>query len=252
MPYGMYISAEGAHAQSKRLETLSNNLANVDTPGFKRDLTLFQARFAEEINRGTVSPGSRGAEDIGGGIWVREVKTDFSPGLMKHTGNETDFAIDGEGFFVVRKDGQDFLTRAGNFRLSTTGQLETQDHYQVLSEGRTPISIDPALGPWRLTETGGIEQAGVLTNLALVRPQSLGDLVKSGETLFAPLAPPVALAPNERRVHEGYLEQSGVKPTTEMMELIEASRAFEANTNMIRNQDQMIGTLVNRVLKVAQ
>ena len=88
MPYGMYISAEGAHAQSKRLETLSNNLANVDTPGFKRDLALFQARHAEEINQGTDYPGSRGLNDIGGGVSVRETKTDFAPGLMKRTGNE--------------------------------------------------------------------------------------------------------------------------------------------------------------------
>ena len=252
MPYGMYISAEGAHAQSKRLETLSNNLANVDTPGFKRDLTLFQARHAEEINQGTDYPGSRGVNDIGGGVWVRETKTDFAPGLMKRTGNETDFAIDGDAFFLVRKDGNDFLTRAGNFQVSPTGVLETPDHYPVLSETGAPITINPALGPWHLTEFGGISQAGVVTNLALVRPQSMGDLVKSGQTLFAPLAPPQAIAPAERRVHAGYLEQSGVKPTVEMMELIEASRAFEANTKMISNQDQMIGTLVNRVLKSPQ
>src|SRR3982074_417565 len=104
MPYGMYISADGAAAQAQRLEVIANNLANVDTAGFKQDVPLFQARFAEAIQRGQAQAGDRSMNDIGGGVKVIGVQTDFSPGEMKRTGNDLDFAITGKGFFHVRGD----------------------------------------------------------------------------------------------------------------------------------------------------
>ncbi len=249
MPYGLYISAEGAMAQSKRVETITNNLANVDTPGFKRDLALFQARYAEAIQRGEDEPGSGSINDIGGGVLVRGVETDFSAAPVKQTGINTDMAIDGDGFFLVRKGDREYLTRAGNFRLTASGELVTQEGYAVLDEGRSPVMVDPLNGPWQVTAGGGIQQGGSVNNLALVKPQSYGDLVKVGENLFSPLAEVQPVEPGQRRVLSGHVEQSSVRPTLEMMELIEASRAFEANTNLIKTQDQMLGALINRVLK---
>lgn len=249
MPYGFYISAEGAHVQSKRLEVLSNNLANVDTPGFKRDLAVLQARYSEATERGYTSPGSGTLDDLSGGVLVRQSQTDFSSGTLKRTDIPTDFAINGDGFFVVRKGNQDLLSRAGNFRFTEAGQLTTQEGYAVLDEDGSPIEIDTAAGPWKLSRDGAIEQAGGRTALSLVKPASLGDLVKTGENLFRALAPTSPVDPEQRHVQDGFLEMSCVKPTTEMMELIEASRAFEANTQMIRHHDTLLGSLVNRVMK---
>lgn len=249
MPYGLYISAEGAMAQSRRLDVLSNNLANADSPGFKRDVAMFRARFAEAIERGEILPGTGAIDDVGGGVLVEETVTDFSPGPLKRTGIKSDFAIDGPGFFVVRKDGHDFLTRAGNFLVHPDGMLTTPTGYQVLDEAGTPIVIPEELGPWELTADGAIQQGGDVTALALVHPKSFGDLAKVGENLWRPLAEPAPVDPATRRVVSGFLEQSGVKPTLEMMELIETSRAFEANINLIKSQDDMLGQLINRVLK---
>ncbi len=249
MPSGLYISAEGAFAQSKRMEVLANNMANIETPGFKRDLAMFQARYSEETQRGLDYPGSRTANDIGGGVMVTETKTDFSQGPMRHTGVDTDMAISGEGFFVVRKGDKDLMTRAGNFMFNNAGQLITQNNEPVLSDSGAPVTIDPAAGPFRITPDGGIEQAGVKTMLQIVKPASMGDMVKSGENMFRSLAPTQAVEAEGRQVRGGFLEMSAVKPTSEMMELMEASRAFEANANMIRNHDSMLNTLVNRVLK---
>jgi len=252
MPYGLYISAEGAHAQSTRLEVIANNLANVDTVGFKRELAVFQARYAEETERGQDYPGSGSINDLGGGVLVRQTKTDFSPGPLKHTGVPTDMAIQGEGFFLVEKDGESFLTRAGNFSINADGELVTQygqRQYAVLTDAGTPVVIDPDNGPWQLMPSGAIRQAGTVQNLALVRPASLGDLVKTGENVFRPLADPQPLAANERSVAGGYLEMSGVQPTAEMIDLIEASRAVEANINMMQTQDEMLSGLVNRVMR---
>lgn len=251
MPYGIYISAAGAQAQSARMEVIANNLANTDTVGFKRDLALFQARQAEEIERGRDQPLSKSVNNVGGGVRLAEVRTDFSAGPMKYTNIPTDMAINGEGFFVVRRGNEDLLTRAGNFSITAAGDLVTSSGYPVLAENGSPVRIDPDLGDWQVSPEGGIEQQGSSIPLAIVKPKSLGDLVHAGENLFAPLAPTQPLEPTQRArlIASGYLEQSSVKATTEMTDMIQTSRAFEANVNMIRNQDQILGELVGRVLR---
>jgi len=248
MPYGLYVSAEGALAQSKRMDAIAHNLANVDTAGFKRQLALSQARYAEEIERGRDYLGSGSINNLGGGVLVRETKTDFSSGPIVPTGNDHDMAIDGEGaFFVVEKEGQGLLTRAGNFTIDPNNRLTTQQGYPVLSDAGTPITItDPK---WTLGPDGSIQQDGAVTNLALVRPTSLDSLDHAGENLFRTSEPTAPVEPAIRRVAWKHLEMSGVKPMEEMVSMIETTRAFEANVNMIRHHDQMLGALVNRVLR---
>jgi len=243
MSYGLYLSAEGAYAQSKRLEVISNNLANVDTVGFKRQLALLQSRYAEAIEEGF-------QPDLGGGVRVRETGTDFSPGPVRRTGVPTDVAITGEGFFTVEKGDETLLTRAGNFRLTAQGQLVTQQGYPVLSDAGVPVYVLAENGPWRITEDGVVVQRGLAQRLGLVRPGSPEDLVRVGENLFRPLGETEPLAPEARHVTAEHLEDSGVKPALEMIAMIEAARILEANVNMMKTQDQMISALVNRVLSV--
>ncbi len=249
MSYGLYISAEGAHAQGVRIETLANNLANVETPGFKRDLALFQARYAEETERGLDYPGSQTMNDLGGGVMVRGTETDFAPGTIKRTDNPTDMAIRGDGFFMVRRPDGDFLTRAGNFAFNSTGRLVTPDNYPVLNDSGSTIDIDPDGGRWQLVPGGTISQDGTEQNLAIVQPRALGDLTKVGQNLFRAKGATQPVDDDKRGVEGGFLEQSDVQPTTEMMEMITASRALEANLSMIRNVDTMLGTLTSRIFK---
>jgi flagellar basal-body rod protein FlgF len=249
MPYGLYISAEGAQAQSRRLEVIANNIANVDTVGFKRDLAVMQSRYAEAIQRGTASPGAGTINDVGGGVQFRETVTDFSPGPLRKTGNPTDVALQGDGFFVVQKGQERLLTRAGNFRLTAAGNLVTQQGYPVLGEGNSPIALSPTAGPWEIDSSGSVNQAGVRQELQIVKPASLGDLVKSGENLFRPLSDVRPVAAAERAVSGGYLEASSVQPTTEMTTLIETSRLIEANINVMKTHNEMIQGLIERVLK---
>lgn len=250
MPYGMYISAAGAAAQSERMQILSNNLANVDTPGFKRELAMFQARHAEAIERGEAVAGQQGIDDVGGGVQLAETLTDFAAGAMRQTGVKSDMAVNGDGFFLVAKDGEQFLTRAGNFHFSVDGELQTPQGHSVLSADGEPVVIDPSNPSWQAFEDGSIQQlGGARTSLALVKPQSLGDLVKAGENLFSPLAAVEDVPANQRHVKSGHLEMSGVKPAAEMMELIETSRAYEANIRLIQHQDRMLESLLTRVLR---
>lgn len=250
MPYGLYISAAGAHAQTQRVEVLSNNIANAQTPGFKRELAVLQARHSEAISEGQDYPGTRNINNLGGGVYMAETLTDFNQGVFKLTGIESDLAIEGDGFFQVERNGQRLLTRAGNFHFSPDGRLLTSSNAQVLSEEGRPVVIDPNL-PWRFDERGAVVQAGDSINLALVKPRSLGDLSKAGDNLFLPLAPTVPIEPDARRVHPGYVEHSSVNPILEMTQLIEASRAYEANIRMIQNHDQSLGSLISRLLRPA-
>lgn len=250
MAYGLYISAEGAQAQSQRLEVLSNNIANASTAGFKRELSIFQARYAEETQRGLDMPGSGSINDIGGGVIAHSTSTDYSTGPIKNTGQLNDMAIPGKGFFVVRRGEQDYLTRAGNFQMSSDGYLQTTEGDAVLSSDSRPIYVNPTGSPWTYTQRGEIVQDGVVLELAIAEPRSMGDLAKAGDNLFRPLAPVEPVPAETRNVLTGHLEQSTVRPAEEMMELIEASRVFEANTNLVKFQDQMLGSLLDRLMKV--
>jgi len=182
---------------------------------------------------------------------MRQTITDFSPGTLRKTDVPTDVAIEGDGFFLVQKDDQQYLTRAGNFRLTADGRLVTQQGYEVLSDARTPIVINPAAGPWQITPDGRVSQAGgAVQNLAIVKPAQPAELVKAGENLFRTSGDPEPVAVEQRRVAAGYLESAAVRPTLEMTALIEASRLFEANINLLRAQDQMLGGLIGRMLRV--
>src|SRR3954469_17330100 len=250
MPYGMYISAEGAARQAQRLEVIANNLANVDTAGFKQDVPTFQARFAEAIQKGQAQSGDRSINDIGGGVKVMNIATDYSMGDMKRTGNDLDLAINGKGFFQIKgDDGQQYLSRAGNFAMDTQGRLVTQNgHRPVLDQQGGEIQLSPSV-PFSISQDGFISQAGNIKALGMSQPDSLNTLTKIGNNLFKPTGAVKPLELTERNVRQGYLEMSGSNPVRQMMAMIETTRAFEANTRMVQNQDSVLGSLISRVLR---
>lgn len=243
------MSAEGAKAQSRRLEVIANNLANVNTVGFKPDQAAFQARFSEAIQNGESWAGSQTRNDIGGGVKVIETLTDFSPGRLQRTGNDTDMSIIGNGFFQVEgEQGQRLLTRAGAFKLDNVGRLMTANGHRVLDAGGTPIQIDPRL-PWTISTDGLVQQAGTGIPLAIVQPSDLNELNKAGDNLFSARNGVQPVPATEREVRQGFLEMSAANPTQQMMAMIETSRAFEANARMIQTQDDASSQLVGRLLR---
>src|SRR5262245_28731792 len=170
MYYGLYLSAAGANAQAQKVEVLSNNLANGNTAGFKRELTLLEARDSEAIERGLVSRGSRTQDDVGGGVRMARTATDFSPGTLQLTHIPTDLAIETpDAFFLVQRGNQKLLTRAGSFQLSADGLLQTPQGDAVLSSDGDPIQLDPGL-PYQFVSGGSIEQGGTRADIGLVRP----------------------------------------------------------------------------------
>lgn len=247
----MYLAAEGAKAQSRRLEVISNNMANVDTVGFKPEVTAFQARYAEAIQQRLVQAGDGELPDIGGGVKVIETVTDFSAGKLRQTGNDSDLAIIGEGFFQVEADDPNdppLLTRAGAFSRDALGMLVMAgSNRHVLDVSGKPIELLPDR-PWSVTPDGAIEQGAELIPLALVNPNDLGELQKAGANFFRARGEVLPVPPERREVRSGFLEMSGANSTEQLLEMIETNRAFEANTKMIQHQDGATGQLISRVL----
>lgn len=251
MYYGLYLSAAGANSQSQKVEVLSNNLANVDTVGFKREIALLEARDAEAIERGQMQRGSRSQSDVGGGTQPLGTATAFEVGSLRQTGIPTDFALETpDSFFLIQRGEEKLLTRAGNFQFDAQGRLLTQEGDEVLSNEESPIQLDPTL-PWQALPGGKIEQLGDVYELGLVKPLSTGDVVKVGTNSFQSRGEEVApVAAEERRVRSGFLEMSGVNPIREMVELIAASRSYETNIRLIQQHDTMTSSLVSRMLRV--
>ncbi len=250
MPYGTYISAEGAAVQSRRLEVIANNMANADTVGFKQDVSTFQARYAQAIQQGLSSPGDQTINNIGGGVKVFDIATNFAEGQFQPTGKELDMAINGKGFFHIRgDDGQVYLSRAGNFTVDPTGRLVTDSgHLPVLDQQFAEIKINGDL-PWYVSPDGFLVQDGGAKAVGLSQPKSLDDLVKVGNNLFRSTTPLQPVPLQERNVRQGFLELSGSNPVNQMMAMIESTRGFEVNSRMIQSQDSATGTLLSRVLR---
>lgn len=249
MPYGLYLSAAGANAQSHRLEVLSHNLANINTAGFKPHMALLQSRASQAIEDGIATAGSGTVDDISGGVGIKPTVTQFNQGAIRQTGNRTDFAInDSDSFFSVEHSGKQLLTRAGSFMFDSRGTLVTPNGDPVRGSNGGPITINPTLH-YDVADDGAIVQGGARQQLMLVKPRAVGDLSRVGENLFESLTPVDEVPSQQRAIVSGALESSAVEPTGAMMQLIEASRVYEANIRMIQTQDETMGQLIGRVLK---
>jgi flagellar basal body rod protein FlgG len=256
MSYGLYISSEGAHSQEYKLRVIANNLANMETSGFKRDFSIQKSRNTEAIKLGEDYPGSGTINDIGGGVITAGTRSEFTQGPMKNTGLKSDVAITGPGWFVMQntESGENFLTRSGNFQLLNDGSLVTYSgptKYALCDENLTPMRINPTDPNWQFTKEGALLQGETRQNLALVTPNDTTQMVKVGENMFRSEAGYTPLAPGERNVQSGFLEASNVNPAGEMVDMIVTSRAVETNIKMIQTQDELTNGLLSRAMRVA-
>jgi flagellar basal-body rod protein FlgF len=250
MLYGLYQSAQGIQAQSSRVDVIANNLANAGTSGFKRDLAIFQSNRPYDLDHGGGydPPGNQNA--LSGGVSTAQVSTDFSAGPLIKTGSSYDVALTGRGFFQVNDGRQNFLTRNGQFSVSPSGELVSQGSgMQVQSSAGQPIIVPPEAARVEIGDDGMVSWVGSegdrtqLAKLAIVQPPSENQLQKSGNSLYRYSGNVLPAGP-DAQVKQGYIEGSGVKPVSEMVEMIQASRAVEANVNMIKFQDDALDRLL--------
>ena len=252
MNYGIFLSAQGAQTQSRRLEVIANNMANADTTAFKRDLAIFQAHHTHDVEYGIPDDLPGNLNSHSGGTSITSVETDFSEGPLQQTGGTYDVALSGDGFLHVTNGQKNYLTRNGALTTNHRGELMTSDGYKVLNTIGEPVVFSPNLKGVEIGANGAITELladgsrGLNTQIAIVQPDSNNELYKVGNSLYRTDGD-VHPAEGNVQLKQGFLEGSGTNSVAEMMEMIEATRAFETNLNMIKHQDESLGRLLQSV-----
>jgi flagellar basal-body rod protein FlgF len=244
---GLYTAASGMLAESQRTDVISNNLANVTTAGFKKDMTItkdFASILISRVNDGAEAPVIGG---MGIGVVVDEVATDYSTGAVRTTGNDFDMAIEGKGFFVVQTPQGKRYTRNGTFAKSANGELVTSDGYRVLG-AKGPIIING--GKMTVSSDGRVMvDSNQVDKLQVVDFANRRQLAKEGANLF--IAPSGQQEqPAAGGVRQGALEMANVNVVGEMVNLISNYRAYEVNGKVIQSHDSLLGKAANDVGKI--
>ncbi len=270
---GLYTATAGMMSQQRRMETLSNNMANANTPGYKADQTSLRA-FPELLLHATGKtevPTQKPlnlpfAQPIGGlntGVYVQELAPLFAQGDIQQTGIDTDLSIiqqqtSGAVFFTVEQtDGTYRYTRNGNFALDSQGFLTTNDGLYVLDENFNRIQINDRSFQVQPDGTLLVNDQPV-ARLGLTYTENPNELVKEGNGLFRlpqqegeeepqllPLANNVVF-----EIRQGFLERSNVDSSRTMTEMMAAFRAFEANQKVIQAYDQSMQKAANEIGRI--
>lgn len=254
MVYGLWLSAAGLTANQYRQDLIANNLANVETSGFKHDLAVFSERLSASREPGGESTASHEILDgMTGGLFVAPTYTSFEQGAIVPTRRPLDLALQGQGFFVVRTDQGTAYTRDGRLHVNSQGELRTVvGDWPVLGEGGTPVRIPrDRLDEVQVTADGVVRVSGApVARLSLVDFADRQQLRKRGGNLFVADAG-ASQRPASASVVSGAVERSTVEPMSTMVAMIEASRAYQLNATMISLQDGMLGRAANDIARLS-
>lgn len=259
MMTSLFTAATGMSGQQKQIDTIANNLANVNTAGFKKDRNNFQDLLYEHerIAGASSSTTTQKPNGIHKGHGVKLASTEkmFSQGNLKHTGVELDISIDGPGFFqVLRPNGTIAYTRDGSWHRDSNGRIVTADGYPMEPE----IVIPPEAVKVMIGEDGTVEvltgedtlptAIGKVQLAGFINPSGLNPL---GKNLFLQTnasGNPIVNDPGQDGkgfLNQGFLELSNVSVVDEMVNMIVAQRAYEVNSKAIQTSDNMLQTAVN-------
>lgn len=241
----------GTMAREMKLEILSNNMANVNTVGFKED-RVFQVPTTPSPAWDNVSGASQ--QDISiSNLSVLPISTftNFDQGHLKETGNALDVALDGEGFFSVQTPKGIQYTRKGNFVLNSDGTLVTQEGYPVLGKGGGEIQISGqavVVDPSGAIHVDGIE----VDSFNLVEFSNKKGLLKNGNSLYSPIDPADKGASAEKTlVQQGFIEGSNVDSIKIMTEMIEVIRGYESYQKVLQSMNETNSKSVNELGKLS-
>jgi len=256
----IYMAAHGALAYEKRMEILSNNIANVNTVGFKQDKIQFQQYYASALGDNNPPASSNEETTQAEEFWFAvTTHTDYSTGPLKNTGNRFDLAITGNGFFCIQTPDGIQYTRRGDFGIDANGSLVTQQGWPVLGDGgeitvESQADFTDIEGHEILVhEDGTVEidgsSVGRLRIVEFSDPQSLK---KVGNTNFmVGDGSGVESAAVDYRISQGTIELSNVDAVRMMTELIETLRGYESYQKVIRSIDEVNAKSINEVGKAS-
>ena len=252
--YGLWLSAAGMKVQDHRQSLIANNMANAETTGLKKDLALIHQRAIQSRERGGSAAMVHPVLDgLPGGINVRPTYQSFAQGGIEQTGRPLDVAIMGEGFLAVAGGGETRYTRDGEFAISADGDLVLavgNGRWRVLDDSGSTITLDPEAAAPRIYSDGTIRQGeDIVAKLGLFTTDDKQSLRKVGGNLFD--AGALDMVSIEGRFESGARERSNVAVMPELVRMIEASRAYQLNANLLRMQDELTGRVIQSVGRVA-
>ncbi len=239
-------------ANQYRQNVAANNVANINTVGFKHDLAMLRERPVESQEDADAARYAHSLFDmLSGGTQVSPTYHAFTQGPVMTTNKPLDVMIDGAGFFGVQTQDGVRYTRAGNFARSNEGLLVTSaGGFPVLDGGGGTISIPGDGGKVEITSGGQLKQdEAVLGTLGVFEFDDLSLLHKQGKNLFQAMNNATPRAPTDSVIVPGALEGSTMDPVNGLVDMIEASRAFQMNANMLSLQDTTLGRAVNEIAR---
>ncbi len=254
MMRSLYSAATGMNAQQMQTDVTAHNLANVNTAGFKKSRANFEdLMYKTTLIAGQTTPGGGQIPtgiQVGMGVKPAGVQKIFTQGDYVETGNQLDFAIQGEGFFRVNHRNEALYTRAGNFTLDSQGFITTAGGDRLQPEISIPddATLISLRDDGTLTVFGEDEQILLTENIPITTFINPAGLFAMGMNLLRPTegsGPPLEVVPGENgsgRTVNNYLELSNVSMVEEMVSMIVGQRAYEANSKAIQTADTMLGT----------
>ncbi len=275
---GIHTSASGMAAMQSRLDIVSNNIANVDLVGYKRDVAIFKEFPNIQIRRGRddgLVSFPLGSYDnmpfvgkLGTGVELNESYTIFEQGSLRETQNDFDLALNGKGFITVQTEKGERYTRNAAFSIDKEGYLVTKDGFKVITDEGNSIQIKT--NNFTIDKEGYVYQnreyaepkdrlvqreenewsdTEVIGRLKIVRFPRERELRREGNSFYYEDeftgAPYLAEGAERPEVMQGFLEMANVNPVVEMTQMIEVQRAYEANQKSIQSHEQMAGRVIN-------
>ncbi|NYZ11767.1 flagellar basal-body rod protein FlgF [Azospirillum sp. RWY-5-1] len=235
----IYVALSRQTALRRQMDVVSNNIANMNTTGFKQQRML----FTEFLER----PGMHEQVSF---VQDRGVARDITNGGMTHTGNSLDFALNGPGYFTVDTASGRRYTRAGNFHLNDQRQIVDAGGLPLLSDNGQPMVIPEGAREITLAGDGTVStELGAVGRLNIVTFRNEQLMTEVGSGLYVTDEDPQP-APPETKVAQGLLEQSNVKPVVEMTAMIEIMRQYQQNQRFIDNEHERIRTVIQRLGRV--
>lgn len=257
----LYSGISGLKNFQAKLDVIGNNVANVNTFGFKKGRTTFSDQISQTIAGATAPNGGRGgvnAKQVGLGASIASIDTIATQGSMQSTGRTLDLAISGNGYFQVTDGTNTYYTRAGNFYLDSAGNIVNSEGLKL--KGDADLIIPPTAQSFSIgadgkvtyvDENGQSQDLGVIQLATFANPEGLA---KAGKNLFQVSnnsgQPDPAVVPGDATkgagtLQSGFLEMSNVDLSEEFTEMIVAQRAFQSNTKIITTSDEILQELVN-------
>jgi len=257
MMRSLYTASTGMYAQQMNVDTIANNMSNVNTTGFKKERAEFQDLLYQVIKRPATTDTTNEPVGLSVGLGVKTVaiNTLFGQGNLQQTENTYDIAISGEGFFKIQMpNGDTRYTRDGSFKLDGTGQLVTTDGYLVIGDS-TPLTIPDNATDVSIGTDGTVSyipqdssEATEVGQIQLAKFMNPAGLQKEASNLYQATSnsgDPVDWDPesdSSTTLIAGYLEMANVKVVEEMVSLITAQRAYDMNSKVIQASDEMLQT----------